>query len=90
MILPPSSDLLKRSEKTPVKKEKESDSSHRKPRGQPGHPGKTRKGFGRVDRYQVVEPMHMPSMWSKSLGNKGNNYQKLPSSPTGRTSHRNR
>ena len=58
--LPPSRDLLKRSEKTPVKKEKESDSNHRKPGGQLGHPGKTRKGFGRVDRYQVVEPERCP------------------------------
>ncbi|WP_425500566.1 DUF6444 domain-containing protein [Sodalinema gerasimenkoae] len=34
---PPSSDLIRRSEK--VKKEAESDSSKRKPGGQPGHPG---------------------------------------------------
>ena len=26
----------------------------RKPGGQPGYIGKTRKGFGRVDRYQIV------------------------------------
>ncbi|NEO54464.1 MAG: DUF2157 domain-containing protein [Okeania sp. SIO3B5] len=39
--LPPSSD--QRSEKTPVTKEKESDSSHRKPGGELGHPEKTRK-----------------------------------------------
>jgi len=51
---PPSSDLLRRSEK--VKEETESDSSKRKPGGQPGHPGKTRKGFGRIDRYERIEP----------------------------------
>ncbi|UZQ56384.1 IS66 family transposase [Trichothermofontia sichuanensis B231] len=28
----------------------------RKPGGQPGHVGKTRQGFGRIDRYEVVQP----------------------------------
>lgn len=28
----------------------------RRPGGQPGHTGKTRKGFGRVDRYEVLRP----------------------------------
>ncbi len=28
----------------------------RKPGGQPGHPEKTRIGFGRVDRYEVLRP----------------------------------
>ena len=76
--LPPSSDLLKRSEKTPVKKEKESDSNHRKPGGQLGHPGKTRKGFGRVDPYQVVEPERCPvcggNHW-ETRGTTTRNYQ---------------
>ncbi|NEO65761.1 MAG: IS66 family transposase [Moorea sp. SIO4G2] len=54
---PPSSDLIRRSEKKPSK---ESDSQKRKPGGQPGHKGKTRKGFGRVDRYVVVEPQSCP------------------------------
>ena len=52
--LPSSSHLLKYSEKTPVKKDLESDSSHRKPGGKLGQPSKTRKGFRRVDRYQVL------------------------------------
>ncbi|NEQ11694.1 MULTISPECIES: DUF6444 domain-containing protein [unclassified Moorena] len=55
---PPSSDLIRRSEKKPSK---ESDSEKRKPGGQPGHKGKTRKGFGRVDRYVVVEPQRSPN-----------------------------
>ena len=38
----PSSDLLKKSE------------NKKKPGGQPGHEGKTRKGFGRVDRHEVL------------------------------------
>jgi transposase len=49
---PPSSDLL-------VKPEKEGKSSAKKskrsPGGQLGHQGKTRKGFGRVDRYEVLK-----------------------------------
>ncbi|MCL2926223.1 MAG: hypothetical protein MGG11_10590 [Trichodesmium sp. MAG_R03] len=52
--------MLKLSEKKPVKKEKESDSSHRKPGGQPGNPGNTGIGFDRVDPYQVVEPQRYP------------------------------
>jgi transposase len=51
---PPSSDLIKRSEK--AKEKPPSNSSKRKPGGQPGHKGKTRKGFGRIDRYEKVEP----------------------------------
>ena len=49
---PPSSDLLK-------KPETESKSSGKEPKkspgGQLGHQGKTRKGFGRVDRYEVIK-----------------------------------
>lgn len=45
---PPSTDLLNKSEKA---KETEDDKDKkRKPGGQPGHKGKTRKGFGRIDR----------------------------------------
>ena len=51
---PPSSDLLAKPEK-----EKEGKSSAKKskrsPGGQLGHQGKTRKGFGRVDRYEVLK-----------------------------------
>jgi transposase len=54
---PPSTDLLKKSEK----KESHSDEANvnnpkRKPGGQPGHEGKTRKGFSRVDRYEILRP----------------------------------
>lgn len=47
---PPSLDLLKKSEK---KKQQKSEKK-KQPGGQPGHQGKTRKGFGRVDRYEVL------------------------------------
>lgn len=48
---PPSSDLLKKSEK-----KKNTEKKTRKPGGQPGHQGKTRKGFGRVDRIEILKP----------------------------------
>lgn len=48
---PPSSDLLKKSEK-----KKDTEKKTRKPGGQPGHQGKTRKGFGRVDRIEILKP----------------------------------
>jgi transposase len=54
---PPSSDLIQKSEKVKADNSPESESEpKRKPGGQPGHIGKTRKGFGRVDRYQISTP----------------------------------
>jgi hypothetical protein len=50
---PPSSDILQRSEHAPTES---SEPGKCKAGGQPGHPGKTCKGFGRVDRYEVVRP----------------------------------
>ena len=54
---PPSTDLLKKTTKgeksaSPNSPEK----NKRRPGGQPGHPGKTRKGFDRVDRYEKLRP----------------------------------
>ena len=51
---PPSADILKKTENYPVAQPFESQTPKRKPGGQPGHPGKTRKGFGRVDRFEGV------------------------------------
>jgi transposase len=42
---PPSAHLLKKTENYPVAQPSESQTQKRKPGGQPGHPGKTRKGF---------------------------------------------
>jgi transposase len=56
---PPSSDLLKRSEKSPPE-EPEGAEEKRKPGAQAGHAGKTRKGFGRVDRYEILRPERCP------------------------------
>ena len=50
---PPSSDIHKRSEKA---KPAQGQEGKRKPGGQPGHAGKTRKGFERVDRTEVIRP----------------------------------
>ena len=50
---PPALDLIQKSEKAKDRVEEE---QKKKPGGQPGHPGKTRKGFGRVDRYQISQP----------------------------------
>ena len=55
-LKPPSSDLLKKSEKKLEAQIEFRETPKRKPGGQPGHPGKTRKGFGRVDRFEILRP----------------------------------
>jgi transposase len=49
---PPSLDLIQKSEKGKDQTEEE---QKKKAGGQPGHQGKTRKGFGRVDRYEMSQ-----------------------------------
>lgn len=51
---PPSGDILKKSENKKAPTEGESDQPKKKPGGQPGHQGKTRKGFGRIDHYEIL------------------------------------
>jgi transposase len=53
---PPSGDILKKPEKKKSETEAESNNGKRKPGGQPGHQGKTRKGFGRIDRLEIIRP----------------------------------
>lgn len=53
---PPSGDILKKTENKQQDKLLESEAPKRKPGGQPGHQGKTRSGFGRVDRYEILRP----------------------------------
>jgi transposase len=53
---PPSTDLLKKSEKPKPTSQKEDVEQKRKPGGQPGHQGSTRKGFNRVDRVSLLSP----------------------------------
>ncbi|MEG4817586.1 DUF6444 domain-containing protein [Microcoleus sp. K5-D4] len=53
---PPSADLLKKAEKKPEDQPSKRQTPKRKPGGQPGHPGKTTKGFDRVDREEILRP----------------------------------
>ncbi|MBD6621302.1 IS66 family transposase [Komarekiella sp. 'clone 1'] len=53
---PPSGDILKKSENKKAPPQEESNQPKKKPGGQPGHQGKTRKGFGRIDRYEILRP----------------------------------
>jgi transposase len=55
---PPSSDLLKKSEKA---KEPLPEERKRKPGGQAGHQGKTRKGFGKIDKFEIVKIEQCPN-----------------------------
>ncbi len=50
---PPALDLIQKSEKAKVQEE---EGQKKKAGRQPGHQGKTRKGFGRVDRYEISQP----------------------------------
>lgn len=63
---PPSTDLVTKSEK-PKDAQESSEEGKRKPGGQPEHPGKTRKGFGRIDRYSVLRPERCPRCGSASF-----------------------
>jgi transposase len=64
----PSSDLIQKSELAKVDNSKESEKEPKpKPGGQPGHIGKTRKGFGRVDRYQISTPDSCEHCGSREL-----------------------
>ena len=53
---PLSANLLKKTENKPEAQPSDRQTPKRKPGGQPGHPGKTRKGFSRVDREQILRP----------------------------------
>ena len=65
---PPSSDLIQKSETVAVERSKESETESKpKPGGQPGHIGKTRKGFGRVDRYEISTPDSCKHCGSREL-----------------------
>lgn len=53
-LKPPSMELIRRSEKGQGEKKLAQEDSRQRGR-QPGNQGATRKGFGRVDRYEVLE-----------------------------------
>jgi transposase len=46
-------DILKETENKQQEKQEENQTRKRKPGGQPGHRGKSRKGFGGVDRIDL-------------------------------------
>jgi transposase len=52
----PSGDILKKSENKQQEKPEENQTPKRKPGGQAGHRGKTRRGFGGVDRFEILGP----------------------------------
>jgi transposase len=60
---PPSSDLLQR----PEKAKEEEPAQGRRPGGQKGHQGKTRKGFGRVDRFEILSARKCNHCGSENL-----------------------
>jgi len=65
---PPSSELIQKSELAKVDNLKELEPEpKRQPGGQPGHIGKTRKGFGRIDRYQISTPDSCEHCGSREL-----------------------
>lgn len=57
---PPSQDIIKKSEKQKSDQTTSDTQTKRKPGGQLGHEGKTRKGFGRVDRMAILRPLLCP------------------------------
>jgi transposase len=52
----PSGDILKKTDNKQQQKPEENQTPKRKPRGQAEHRGKTRKGFGGVDRFEILGP----------------------------------
>jgi transposase len=64
---PPSTDKLKKPEKKEYSTDVESSEPKRKPGGQPGHQGKTRKGFKRVDRFEILRPEYCSSCGNTTL-----------------------
>ena len=61
---PPSTDLIQKPEKATVKPEAD---QKKKPGGQPGHQGKTRSWFGRVDRTEISSPSICQNCGSQEL-----------------------
>lgn len=65
---PPSTDVLKKSEKPKKQSLAETNPEpKRKPGGPPGHQGSTRKGFNRIDRIEELIPTHCDHCGSNSF-----------------------
>lgn len=67
---PPSTEVLKKSEKPQKQANGETNSEpKRNPGGQPGHKGSTRKGFDRIDRIEELIPTHGDHCGTSSFEN---------------------
>ncbi len=64
---PPSQDIIKKSEKKNSASSTSDAQTKRKTGGQPGHEGKTRKGFGRVDRTLNPAAVIVSALWRNPL-----------------------
>lgn len=65
---PPSTDVLKKSEKPKKQSNAETNPEPKRfPGGQPGHKGSTRKGFNRIDRIEELIPQHCHHCGSNSF-----------------------
>ena len=73
---PPSTDMLQKPEKSTVKTEED---QKKKLGRQPGHQGKTRKGFGRVDRTEISSPNICQNCGSQELSEVINIQQQVAS-----------
>ena len=63
---PPSTDLIKKPEKQKESSD-QTNAAKRQPGGQVGHAGKTRKGFGRIERYEILRQQECPHCGSYEL-----------------------
>ena len=65
--IPPSTDLLKKPEQAKQQLENTGSEPKRRPGGQPGHEGKTRKGNGLVDRVANPATRNLPQLWQPGV-----------------------
>ena len=84
---PPRTDLIQKSEK-PKTNSVAASVEKRKPGGQPGHAGKTRKGFGRVEPLGSVASLLMSPLWRGSFFRGDSDCAKTAGSQTGGATNR--
>jgi len=88
---PPSTDLLKKNENNQEKpSSNKQTSTNKKPGGQPGHQGNTRKGFGHIDRYEITRPESCPHCGNQQLNSEPVKIDKQQVARAGFSTHRNR
>ena len=86
---PPSTDLLKKPEKAKTLQQPDAakEEPKRKPGGQPGHPGSTRKGHVRVERVANSASPSLSQLWKPGVGRKASSGASAASGTTGGASH---